>query len=97
MHINSGIPNHAFFLVATELGGRAWERAGLIWYKTLLALNKTSSFKDMVAMSVQCAGGQVRRHQQGSQGRRKGLESRRVLARCLYSRCVFDRAGVSRG
>jgi len=58
VHINSGIPNHAFFLVATELGGRAWERAGLIWYKTLLALNKTSSFKEMVAMSVQCAGGQ---------------------------------------
>jgi Zn-dependent metalloprotease len=58
VHINSGIPNHAFFLVATELGGRAWERAGLIWYKTLLALNKTSQFKDMVAMSVQCAGGQ---------------------------------------
>jgi Zn-dependent metalloprotease len=58
VHINSGIPNHAFFLVATELGGRAWERAGLIWYKTLLALNKTSSFKEMVAMSTQCAAGQ---------------------------------------
>ena len=58
VHINSGIPNHAFFLVANELGGRAWERAGLIWYKTLLALNKTSSFKEMVAMSHQCASGQ---------------------------------------
>jgi Zn-dependent metalloprotease len=57
VHINSGIPNHAFYLVATELGGRAWERAGMIWYKTLLALNKTSSFKEMVAMSVQCASG----------------------------------------
>jgi len=58
VHINSGIPNHAFFLVATELGGRAWERAGLIWFKTMLALNKTSSFKEMVAMSTQLAGGQ---------------------------------------
>ena len=28
MHINSGIPNHAFFLVATALGGNAWEKAG---------------------------------------------------------------------
>lgn len=37
VHINSGIPNHAFYLVATELGGFAWERAGQIWYDTLTA------------------------------------------------------------
>ena len=35
VHINSGIPNHAFYLLATALGGRAWERAGQIWYDTL--------------------------------------------------------------
>jgi Zinc metalloprotease (elastase) len=35
VHINSGIPNHAFYLVATALGGFAWEKAGLIWYDTL--------------------------------------------------------------
>lgn len=35
VHINSGIPNHAFYLVASQLGGSAWERAGLIWYETL--------------------------------------------------------------
>ena len=35
VHINSGIPNHAFYLVATSLGGHAWERAGRIWYNTL--------------------------------------------------------------
>ena len=33
VHINSGIPNHAFFLVATALGGNAWEKAGRIWYE----------------------------------------------------------------
>ena len=55
VHINSGIPNHAFFLVATALGGRAWEKAGKIWYRTLLALNKTSNFKQMVDMSTQSA------------------------------------------
>lgn len=32
VHINSGIPNRAFHLVATTLGGNAWERAGAIWY-----------------------------------------------------------------
>ncbi len=35
VHINSGIPNHAFYLLATALGGQAWERAGQIWYDTL--------------------------------------------------------------
>ncbi|MBZ4318114.1 M4 family metallopeptidase [Streptomyces huiliensis] len=35
VHINSGIPNHAFYLLATALGGNAWERAGKIWYATL--------------------------------------------------------------
>ncbi|KAA9085145.1 M4 family metallopeptidase [Microbacterium radiodurans] len=35
VHINSGIPNRAFHLVATRLGGHAWERAGAIWYRTL--------------------------------------------------------------
>jgi Zn-dependent metalloprotease len=55
VHINSGIPNHAFYLVATTLGGHAWEKAGAIWYKTLLALHQTSGFADMVDMTAQSA------------------------------------------
>jgi len=35
VHINSGIPNHAFYLAATKLGGYAWEKAGRIWYDSL--------------------------------------------------------------
>ena len=35
VHINSGIPNHAFYLTAIQIGGNAWERAGRIWYVTL--------------------------------------------------------------
>lgn len=35
VHINCGIPNHAFYRAATLLGGRAWEVAGQIWYRTL--------------------------------------------------------------
>jgi len=34
VHINSGIPNKAFYLVATKIGGNAWEKAGAIWYAT---------------------------------------------------------------
>jgi hypothetical protein len=36
VHINSGIPNHAFYLLAIALGGKSWDRAGKIWYATLL-------------------------------------------------------------
>jgi Zn-dependent metalloprotease len=35
VHINSGIPNHAFCLTALHLGGYAWERAGRVWYETV--------------------------------------------------------------
>lgn len=35
VHINSGIPNRAFAVVALELGGNAWEAPGQIWYSTL--------------------------------------------------------------
>lgn len=35
VHINSGIPNKAFHLVATEIGGYAGEKAGPIWYAAL--------------------------------------------------------------
>ncbi|GAA3767718.1 M4 family metallopeptidase [Microbacterium kribbense] len=37
VHINSGIPNHAFYLAAVAIGGRAWERAGRIWYRAVTA------------------------------------------------------------
>ena len=46
VHINSGIPNHAFFLAATALGGNAWEKAGRIWYTTLTTrLSEDSDFQ----------------------------------------------------
>lgn len=35
VHINSGIPNRAFYLVATDLGGDAWDAPAQIWYETL--------------------------------------------------------------
>lgn len=35
VHTNSGIPNHAFYVVATTLGGYAWDAAGRIWYAAL--------------------------------------------------------------
>ena len=35
VHINSGIPNRAFFLAATAIGGTAWEGAGRVWYDVI--------------------------------------------------------------
>jgi Zn-dependent metalloprotease len=35
VHINSGIPNHAFYQVATRMGGYAWDKCGRIWYDSL--------------------------------------------------------------
>jgi Zn-dependent metalloprotease len=37
VHTNSGIPNHAFYLLAVSLGGHAWEKAGRIWYETMVS------------------------------------------------------------
>ena len=46
VHINSGIPNRAFYLAAVEIGGNAWEKAGKIWYVTLRdRLKSRSTFK----------------------------------------------------
>ncbi len=46
VHINSGIPNKAFYEVAMAIGGEAWERAGRIWYWALLSpeLKPNSNF-----------------------------------------------------
>ncbi len=46
VHINSGIPNKAFFNVAMSLGGYAWEKAGKIWYITLR--DKLSANSDFI-------------------------------------------------
>ncbi len=35
VHLNSGIPNRAFYLAATKLGEYSWEKAGKIWYDAL--------------------------------------------------------------
>jgi Zn-dependent metalloprotease len=56
VHINSGIPNRAFYLVATELGGEAWKDAGAIWYRALTRfLDAGSEFKHAADATVAAA------------------------------------------
>lgn len=53
VHINSGIPNRAFYETAMRLGGNAWEKAGKIWYMTLRdKLRPTSQFKDAAKATI---------------------------------------------
>jgi len=46
VHINSGIPNKAFYLTAIGIGGHAWEAPGQIWYNALLASNPDTNFQE---------------------------------------------------
>ena len=58
VHTNSGIPNHAFFLVAAAIGGNAWEKAGKIWYDTLVdhSLKANASFATFANLTLAKAG-----------------------------------------
>ena len=65
VHVNSGIPNHAFYLLATELGGAAWERAGRIWFDTVTArgVPRDVDFAGFAALTLAAA---ERRYRAGS-------------------------------
>jgi hypothetical protein len=56
VHINSGIPNHAFYLVATSIGGHAWEAPGHIWYEALLASSPDAQFQNFAETTYTKAG-----------------------------------------
>lgn len=52
VHINSGIPNRAFYLVASKFGGYAWEKAGKIWYETLPKIRALADFKEFANATI---------------------------------------------
>jgi Zn-dependent metalloprotease len=58
VHINSGIPNHAFYLAAVAMGGHAWEKAGQIWYDTIRdkSLRSSANFAAFAGRTVASAG-----------------------------------------
>ncbi len=56
VHINSGIPNRAFYLAATAIGGYAWEKAGKIWYIALRdRLRSRSGFRSAARATINVA------------------------------------------
>lgn len=57
VHINSGIPNKAFYEFAKSLGGNAWEKPGQIWYRTLVdKIQPQSQFQDCAGFTFEVAG-----------------------------------------
>lgn len=57
VHINSGIPNYAFFLAASAIGGQSWVKTGKIWYETLTKrLTPSSDFQAAADGTVSVAG-----------------------------------------
>ncbi len=58
VHLNSGIPNKAFHLAATALGGFAWEQAGRVWYDALRdpQVRPTASFEEFAEATRRAAG-----------------------------------------
>jgi Zn-dependent metalloprotease len=57
VHVNSGIPNHAFYRMATKLGGFAWQTVGPIWYRALQSplLRRAANFQAFARLTVMTA------------------------------------------
>ncbi|MDO5740344.1 MAG: M4 family metallopeptidase [Ornithinimicrobium sp.] len=58
VHVNSGIPNKAFHLFATALGGHTWERAGQVWWDTMSTrglIARDVDFATFAAATLQAA------------------------------------------
>jgi Zn-dependent metalloprotease len=59
VHINSGIPNHAFYLAAIGFGGYGWVHVGKVWYLALTkSLRRDADFKTAARVTVDVAGRQ---------------------------------------
>jgi Zn-dependent metalloprotease len=57
VHINSGIPNRAFYLTAIEIGGFSWEKAGKIWYIALRdRIRENTNFSQAAKLIYEEAG-----------------------------------------
>ena len=66
VHINSGIPNKAFHLFATALGGLAWERAGQVWFDTMTTRGLIPRDVDFLGFAAATVRSAVTRYGEGS-------------------------------
>ncbi len=83
VHTNSGIPNHAFYVVATTIGGSAWEAAGQVWYDALSdpALHPNATFSAFAAVTLKHARARFGAKSAEASGVQAGWEAVKVRAR----------------
>ena len=55
VHTNSGIPNHAFYLAAREIGGKVWEKTARIWYEAFTDLDDDADFGEAARATAKVA------------------------------------------
>ena len=55
VHINSGIPNKAFYEVAMRIGGNSWEISGQIWYQALQESSLRATFQEFAIKTHEVA------------------------------------------
>jgi Zn-dependent metalloprotease len=57
VHIFSGIPNKAFHLACVAFGGYSWEKAGQIWWKTMLSgrIPPNCTFRQFADVTIEMA------------------------------------------
>jgi Zn-dependent metalloprotease len=82
VHLNSGIPNKAFCVVATTLGGYAWDAVGPIWYLTLCdsALHPGATFAQFARLTLKHAQRKYGRTSREADAVRAGWDAVKVPA-----------------
>jgi Zn-dependent metalloprotease len=94
VHINSGIPNKAFYLAATAIGGRAWEKTGLIWYQTARdpRVSEGTKFAEFAAVTIDvanlCPASRKRKRRQSPMPGLKLASSSRADSAGVFAGCV---------
>jgi len=82
VHINSGIPNFAFYVASFEINGNAWEKAGAAWYAALIdkkLMNKNSNFADAAAATLKKATARFGKNSLEVKGIEKGWKEAGVI------------------
>jgi Zn-dependent metalloprotease len=83
VHTNSGIPNHAFYVTATTLGGKAWKAPGSIWYDALRDPKVTpkTTFTRFAAVTLRVARSRYGTTSKEAQAVQAGWDAVKVRAR----------------
>ncbi len=55
VHKNCSIPNHAFYLAATEIGGYTYGIVGKIWHRALMSAKQNDTFSDFALRTLKAA------------------------------------------